>query len=187
MAVSKKWRSLAKLLLLALIFGVCFVMLAAVIGFRSPWLGLQLMFYFMGLAKAAEPLVMLRMPRAIRAVEARQVEHGPYRWLGVRKFGELLRTTPLRLLNTSVYRVGGKRTLSALERRVESSEAIHFWAAVFFSPYIAFIWSRGFVAETIFFVFVQIAFNVYPILHLRIVRARLSAIIPRSGRRHGDA
>ena len=34
----------------------------------------------------AEPLIMLRMPQAIRVVEPRQVEQGHYRWLGVCRF-----------------------------------------------------------------------------------------------------
>ena len=176
MMALQKWRSFARLLCVAVMFGVCFAMLAAVIGIRSPWLGLLLMFYFMGLAKVAEPLVMLRMPQTLRAVDTRRVKQGLYRWLGVRGFGALLRNTPLRLFNTSVYRAGGKRTLAELARQIESAESTHFWAAVLFSPYIVLVWSRGFVAEAILFIFVQIVFNLYPFLHLRIVRARLSKL-----------
>jgi Glycosyl-4,4'-diaponeurosporenoate acyltransferase len=170
------WRDLGKVAVMVAMFGVCFAMLASVIGIRSPWLGLLLMFYFMGLAKVAEPLFMLRVPHGFRAVDPRLVEQRLYCWLGIRGFGTLLRTTPLRYLNSSVYRARGKRNLAELSRNAESAEAIHFWAAVLFTPYIAYIWSRGLIAETVLFLFVQVVFNVYPVLHLRIVRARLSQI-----------
>jgi hypothetical protein len=172
----RTWRDFGKVAVMAATFGVCFAMLASAVGIRSPWLGLLLMFYFMGLAKAAEPLFMLRMPRTLRTVDPTQVKQGLYCWLGVRGFGTLLRNTPLRYLNNSVYRRGGKRSLAELNRKAESTEAIHFWAAVLFTPYIAYMWSRGLIAETVLFVLVQVVFNVYPILHLRIVRTRLSQV-----------
>ena len=170
------WRELTKLVAIAIFFALCFFMLASVIGFGSPWLGLLLMFYFMGLAKLAEPLFVLRMPPAIRAVDPGLPDDPLYRRLGVRGFGGLLRNTPLRYLNGSVYRSGGKRSLAELQRLAESAEATHFWAAVLFTPYIVYVWSRGLLTEAIVFIAVQIAFNVYPILHLRIVRARLNRI-----------
>lgn len=177
------WRDLAKLILAAAFFAVCFVMLADVIGFGSPWLGLLLMFYFMGLAKIAEPLFVFRMPRALRAVDENVSEDRLYRWLGVKDFGTLLRNTPLRHLNTSVYRSNGRRGLAALERQAESAEATHFWAAVLFTPYIVYIGWHGFLTEAILFTAAQIAFNVYPILHLRIVRARLGRFSLAQGRK----
>lgn len=180
------WRDLGKVAVMAAVFGVCFAMLASVIGIRSPWLGLLLMFYFMGLAKVAEPLFMLRLPQSLRAVDSRLIKQRAYRWLGVRGFGALLRKTPLRYLNHSVYLAGGKLSLAELDRKAESTEAIHFWAAVLFTPYIVYIWSRGLIAETVLFLFVQVVFNVYPILHLRIVRARLSRVKRAAGTRKLD-
>lgn len=179
------WRDLGKLTVVAAFFGVCFTMLASVIGIGSPWLGLLLMFYFMALAKVAEPLFTVRLPKALHDVDSR---HGVYRRLGVHRFGALLRNTPLRYLNASVYIASGRQSLSELSRHVASSEAIHFWAAVLFTPYIAYVWSRGLMAETALFVLVQIVFNLYPILHLRIVRARLARLTLRTantGVHHG--
>jgi hypothetical protein len=167
---------LAKLILVAAVFAVCFLMLASAIGLNSPWLGLLTMFYLMGLLKVAEPLFVLHMPRALRTVGPGLFDHRLYRWLGVRGFGGLLRNTPLRHFNGSVYRSGGRQSLEKLQRQVESAEATHFWTAVLFTPYIAYVWSRGFLAEAVLFVAVQIAFNVYPILHLRMVRARLDKV-----------
>ena len=170
------WRDLTKLVVIAAFLAACFVMLARVIGYGSPWLGLLLMFYFMALAKSAESLFVLRLPRALRAVEPGLPDDRLYRWLGVHGFGALLRNTPLRYLNNSVYRSAGRRSLAELRRQAESAEATHFWAAVLFTPYIVYVGARGLVAEAILFAAVQVAFNVYPILHLRIVRARLGRV-----------
>ena len=177
------WRDLAKLITVATLFAACFLALAGVIGASSPWLGLLLMFYFMGLAKVAEPLFTLRLPRTLRAVDLGLPRYRPYRWLGVHGFGDLLQNTPLRYLNNSVYRSSTRRSLAKLQRQVESAEATHFWAAVLFTPYIAYVLARGFFAEALLFIAVQIAFNIYPILHLRLVRARLIRV-GRAGRLH---
>ncbi|KRD73548.1 hypothetical protein [Lysobacter sp. Root983] len=169
-------RDMAKLVLVVVFFAVSFFLLADVIGFDSPWLGLLLMFYFMGLAKVAEPLFALRMPAALRDVDPASATAPLYRRLGVHRFGSLLRNTPLRYLNASVYRLGGKRSLAAVQAKAESAEATHFWAALLFTPYIVYVGARGHLAEAALFAAVQIAFNVYPILHLRIVRARLKRV-----------
>lgn len=170
------WRNLIKLIAVAAFFAFCYAMLARVIGHASPWLGLLAMFYFMGLAKVAEPLFVLRLPRSLRAVDPALSDRPWYRRLGVGGFGDLLRDTPLRYLNNTVYRSTGRRSLAALRRQVESAEATHFWAALLFTAYIVYVAWRGFWIEALVFVAVQIAFNVYPILHLRAVRARLARL-----------
>lgn len=174
-------RDLAKLVVVAAVFAVSFGMLANVVGYESPWLGLLLMFYFMGLAKVAQPLFILRLPRAIRDVDPKRIDDRWFRHFGVHLFGAMLRNTPLRWLNGSVYQLRRGRNVAELQRNIESAEAIHFWAAVLFTPYIVCIGARGHLAEASLFVLVQIAFNVYPILHLRLVRARLSRIGPAHG------
>jgi len=62
-------------------------MLQSAIGTASPWLGLLLMFYFMGLAKVAEPLFMLRIPKALKAVRAWETSGPAYGRLAVHRFG----------------------------------------------------------------------------------------------------
>lgn len=172
----KLWLGLAKAIVAAALFSVCAAMWVKVYGIRSPWLGLFCMFYFMGIAKAAEPQLLFRMPAALRAVDLGTADSGAqHRW-GVRRFGAFLRNTPLRYLNRSVYLTGRERSFSELLRKIESAEAIHFWAAVLFTPYIAYILSRGLFAEALLFGLIQVAFNLYPILHLRLVRARLTRV-----------
>ncbi len=161
---------------MAAVFGASFVLLVRVVDPRSPWLGLLPMFYFMGLAREAEPLFMLPFPRALQTVETTLASDARYRRLGVRGFGNLLRHTPLRHLNGSVYLANGERSIDESVVQMKSAEAIHFWAAVLFAPYIVYVLSRGLVAVTASFVLVQVIFNVYPILHLRMTRARLGRV-----------
>lgn len=166
-------------------FGVSFVMLRRALGADSPWLGLMLMFCFLGLAKVAEPLFMLRLPGVLRAVRPWEKEGVVYRSLGVSIFGELLRRTPLRRLNPAVYLARRQSDLVTVHRLTESAEAAHFWAAVLFTPYIGFVWLSGHANETVIFLLVQLSFNIYPILHLRVVRWRLDRSLQhRRARRH---
>jgi hypothetical protein len=134
------------------------------------------MFCFMGLAKVAEPLFKLRVPQALRRVARDPSIGGIDHWLGVRAFGALLRHTPLRHLNRSVHLADGERGLAEVIVQMKSAEAIHFWAAVLFTPYIAYVCWRGFIAVAASFVLVQVLFNIYPVLHLRLVRARLERV-----------
>jgi len=104
MPPAQTMRSAVLFCVTAIVFAVCFTMLKAVIGGESPWLGLLLMFYFMGLAKVGEPLFVFRMP---------------------------------------------------------------------------FVWARGERAIAALFLVIQVLFNIYPILHLRLLRGRLAAILAR--------
>lgn len=160
----------------AVAFAVSFLMLRDVIGSDSPWLGLLLMFYFMGLAKIGEPLFVLRLPGFIRNVRAWEVTGTLYPRLGVPRFGQWLRGAPLRYLNASVYLAGGQRDLRSLYRQAASAEATHFWAALLFTPYIAFVWAQGHRGVATLFLLVQVLFNAYPILHLRRLRGRLDGM-----------
>lgn len=168
-------RSLVAVFATALGFGVSFVMLERAIGAASPWLGPLLMFYFMGIAHVAQPLRTLRVPTAIRRIRTWEMSGPTYRCLAVPGFGRLLRQTPLRHLNSAVYLGAGHRDLQRLHRHVASSEAIHFWAAVLFTPYIGFVAFRGQLPTAAVYLLVQLVFNVYPILHLRSLRGRLEA------------
>lgn len=170
-----KWLHLLVLLAVLLAFGVSFVLLQRVIGITSPWLALLLMFYFLALAKVAEPLFVLRMPSALRRL--RPWEGGLYRRLAVRAFGKLLRRTPLRFFNTDVYLKQSRGDLQKVCLRVESGEASHFWAAVLLMPYIAYAGFNGEWSVVGWFLLAQVAVNLYPILHLRLVRGRLARFV----------
>jgi Glycosyl-4,4'-diaponeurosporenoate acyltransferase len=159
------------------------VMLAQVIGYTSPWIALLLMFDLVAVAKVAEPLFVLRMPAILGRLRPWEYTGMFYRQVGVRLFGTVLRNTPLRFLNTGVYLSSNVKDLHGLYRRVASSEASHFWAALLFLAYIAYLYLSGQPRIATGFFAVQVLFNIYPILHLRLLRARLDEILQRQERR----
>src|SRR5688572_3279607 len=116
----RAWRHLLTLLAVILVFGASFALLSTVIGITSPWLALLLMFYFLGIAKVAEPLFMLSMPRALYQLRDWEREGVVLRQLGVFGFARLLRRTPLRHLNSSVYLVKHGGDAFRLRRQAES-------------------------------------------------------------------
>jgi hypothetical protein len=112
----------------------------------------------------------------VRELRPWELRGAVYRKLGVSGFGALLRNTPLRILNTTVYVSGNHRDPLLVLRQVESAEACHFWAALLLMPYLAWCALSGRWAVLGAFLAVQIVLNVYPILHLRSVRGRLERV-----------
>jgi hypothetical protein len=148
-------------------------MLGQVIGMHSPWLILLLMFYFLAIAKVAEPLLRMHMPRSLYPIRDWEREGTWLRRLRVFSFGRVLRHTPLRFCNSNVYLSRQKRDLSRVLMHIESAEATHFWAAVLFTPYIVYAAFQKLWLIVAVFLIVQVLFNIYPILHLRYTRSRL--------------
>jgi hypothetical protein len=157
---------------------VSFVALQRDVG-NSPWLLLLSMFYFLGLVKVAQPFVLLRMPSRLRGVRAWEADSAAYRRLRVPQFGRLLRDTPLRYFNPAVYLAPRAADLGSLDRLAEAAEAAHFWAALLFTPCIVFVVLTGQWPAAVVFMLVQVVFNIYPILNLRMVRARLDRLAQR--------
>lgn len=174
-----KWRSIVVLAGTAAGFAASLVLLQSVLGTSTPWLGLLGMFYLLGLSKVAEPLFLLRMPKALRAIRPFETDGAIYRRVLVPRYGKLLRDTPLRYLNLAVYLTRKQPNLTRLYRLTEAAEAAHFWAALLFTPYIGYVWWAGHRREAALFLLIQVLFNVYPILHLRVVRGRLNRILQR--------
>lgn len=175
------WLHVLALLAVILVFGVSFALLSEVIGITSPWLVLLLMFYFLGIARVAEPLFTLRIPGVLRPLRRWERAGNVYRRLHVPGFGRLLRQSPLRYLNPGVYLRRKRRDFLQVRRLAESSEATHFWAAVLFMPYVAFVAFNGMWSIVAWFLLAQVLLNVYPILHLRHIRGRLDRTIRRIG------
>ena len=178
----RPWLHALLLLGVLLMFGVSFALLSQVIGLRSPWLVLLLMFYFLGLAKIAEPLIILRMPGPLRSLRPWERDGTVYPRLGVLRFGRFLRQSPLRYLNTAVYLDPERKDLLQVRQRAESSEASHFWVALLLMPYILFAGFRGQWLVVAGFLLAQVIVNIYPILHLRHIRGRLDRALGRARR-----
>ncbi|MFS2139459.1 hypothetical protein [Duganella sp. Dugasp56] len=169
----RAWLHALLLLSVVLVFGASFALLSTVIGITSPWLALLLMFYFLGIAKIAEPLYALRMPGALYQLRSWEQKGDILRRLRVPGFGRMLRHTPLRYLNAGVYLAQQRGDVVKLRRQIESSEAAHFWATVLFTPFIAVVALSGRWGFVACFSFAQVLVNIYPILHLRYIRGRL--------------
>jgi hypothetical protein len=173
------WRNIFAVIGTVTGFAISLALLQRVIGSSSPWLGLLVMFYFLALTKVAQPLFMLRMPAILRSVRPWEKEGTVYKRLSVPSFGKLLRETPLRYLNSDVYLDHPQTNLPKVSRQAEAAEAAHFWATLLFTPYIGYVWLGGHPREALVFLLVQFAFNIYPIMHLRIVRSRLEHLLQR--------
>jgi hypothetical protein len=94
--------------------------------------------------------------------------------LGVPSFGVFLRNTPLRYLNAEVYIRRRNIDVSAIQMQLEMAEAAHLWAAFLLTAYIIYALAQKSWDIAIIFLLIQLLLNVYPILHLRYARNRLS-------------
>ncbi len=173
------WMKALALLAVVLVFAASFFLLGRVIGFASPWLVLLLMFYFLAIAKVAEPLFTLSMPSRLRPLRRWELQGRVYRRLGVLGFGKLLRDSPLRYLNAAVYLDRKRNDSARVLHLAGSGEASHFWAALLLLPYIARLAVRGEWDVVASFLLAELLVNVYPILHLRHTRGRLERMVRR--------
>jgi hypothetical protein len=176
------WKHVAFFLATLLAFTGSILMMRQAIGMASPWMALLLFSCFLGLAKVGEPIYMLKLPVSLHGLRPWELQGRIYRKLGVPGFGALLRNTPLRLANTTVYVSRQRRDPVLIRRQVESAEAIHFWSAIALLPYLAYCLGSGKWSVLGAFLAVQVLGNAYPMMHLRSVRGRLERVSQRAGR-----
>ena len=132
----------------------------------------MVMLDFLGLVAFARSLFLLKLPGFLRTEREWEMKGRLYKALRVPVFGALLRRTPLRYLNTLVY-LKMNPNLSFVQAQLESAEAAHLLAATLLIPFIVFACVEGRWAAGAWLVVVQIGFNLFPISHLRCVRARI--------------
>jgi hypothetical protein len=174
------WKHIFVFLVMLLAFAFSGAMLESLVGIASPWMGLMMFFAFLGLARIAEPLYQLKLPGNLKRLRSWEVKGAVYQKLAVPRFGKLLRNTPLRFLNSSVYLSRESREPLPIRPQIESAEAIHFWSAVLLLPYMVFCCLHGQWVVAGVLLMLQALWNVYPIMHLRAVRARLDRAIDRA-------
>ena len=171
--------------LVAVGFAVSLNLLRRVVGFTSPWFALTVMLAFLGLVRFASPFYLLKLPRTLRKLHPWEVSSKRHPIWGVGIFGQLLRRTPLRHLNPVVYLSQHPGDFDAVQRRVESAEAAHLWAAVLITPYICYACIQKWWSMMAWFVVLQVVGNLYPILHLRLIRGRLLRCLDKKASKHG--
>ena len=180
----KRLVDILMLFALTVAFAVSLLMLRRAVGFTSPWFALTTMFCFLGLVAFARPLFLLRLPSWLRPVRGWEMRSRLYRRLGVSAFGELLRRTPLRYLQPLVYLKRYPGDPARVQAQIEGAEAAHFWAAAVVIPYMVFAGVQNWWGVLFWFMVVQVVGNVYPILHLRWVRGRLTRVIDKKLQNH---
>ena len=180
----KKLRDIFILFAVTVAFGVSLFMFRRAVGFTSPWFALTTMFCFLGLVAFARPLFLLRLPGWLRQVRTWEMRGRVYRVLGVSVFGELLRRTPLRYLQPLVYLKRYPGDPARVQTQIEGAEAAHFWATALVIPYMVYACVQNWWGVLFWFIVVQIVGNVYPILHLRWVRGRLTQVLDKKRLHH---
>ena len=170
----KKLRDVIILLAVAAAFGVSATLFYQAVGLTSPWFALMVMLDFLGLVAVARPLFLLTPPLFLRDVRAWEARGNVYKALGVPTFGTLLRRTPLRYLNLHVYLSRSAADPARVHAEIEGAEAAHFWAAALLVPYMVYACIQHWWSVVAWFMVVQIGANLYPMMHLRWVRARLN-------------
>jgi hypothetical protein len=178
----RRVRDLSVLLLTTAALVLSLVLLGRFAGFASPWLVLLAMLDFLGVVRVARPLFLLKLPRWLKRVRPFELRGGAYRAAGVLAFGALLRRTPLRLLNPNVYVGGSVPGFAAVCVEAESAEAAHLWAVVLTVPYLVYAAIQRWWLVLALFAAVHAVANLYPVLHLRLVRGRIQRALDR-GRR----
>jgi hypothetical protein len=151
-------------------------------GLQSPWFAVTAAICPLGLLDLARFFVRLPVPRKALAIQPWETNGRVYRALGVRAFGEMLRRTPLRILNRRVYLDASSHDLKTICAHMEESEAAHLWAALLLIPCCLLAWRRGWWPTLVCLLLVELFANVYPILHLRCVRGRSERILQRRAR-----
>ena len=168
----RKGRDVLLLVLVGAALAASLVMIHRALGVASPWFGLALMFDVTGVAAFARPLANPWLPGFLRKTYPWEAKGPAYGVLRVPAFGELLRHTALRKLNTNVY-FDENRDRAGVIASLEWAEMAHLLAAVALVPWLAIAHVHGSMGTAIVLWTVQVAYNVYPVLHLRWVRARL--------------
>jgi hypothetical protein len=176
----KKLRDIVVLIVMAAMFAFSTAMIRQVIGIASPWFGVMIMLDFLGLVAFARPLFVLRLPGFLRKVRGWEAKGALYKALHVPAFGVLLRRTPLRYLNPMVYLSRDADGPAVVLAQLESAEAAHLVAAALLVPYMVLAYVQSSIAVLAWFTVAQIVFNLYPILHLRWARIRLTRLHQRT-------
>jgi hypothetical protein len=173
----KKLRDMLMFFAVTCSFIVSLFLLRRAVGFTSPWFALTTMFCFLGLVAFARSLFLLRLPVWLRQVRGWELRSRLYPVLGVPGFGQLLRRTPLRYLQPLVYLKRYPGDPAKVVAQIQGAEAAHFWAAALIIPYMVFACVQKWWGVVFWFTVIQVVGNVYPILHLRWVRGRLTKVI----------
>ena len=161
------------LLLFSLVSGFSLFLAMRVVGPESVPFAIVVSFSALGLTGLARPLRVMKLPQPFRQVRSWEINRRVYGVLGVHMFGTLLRRTPLRFLNSTVYLNGRPGDTEGVCAQVQAAEAAHYWAPIVTIPYVVFLVLQVRWNTFLWFILINVGTNVYPVLHLRSARGRL--------------
>ena len=124
---------------------------------------------------------LLRLARLLPdEISQREVRFYSARWSLVRAFGVLLRRSPLRHLNPSVYSRRWRDDFSEVEPRLVAAEIVHSWSGSISAVTLLTLVNLGCAAAFAVGFVAWVLEDIYPIFHLRYTRCRMAKRIPRS-------
>ena len=148
-------------------------------GDHSQIYAAMVMILITGWAAMLLSVVQLPVPRFVLRVRIGEFAVLRSPWTGVRSFGALLRSTPLRHLGGRVYLSDVGRDPLAVLRGIHDAEVVHIWALLFCGPWLVFWGLQGLWMSIVSGLAVHVPLNVYPILHLRYVTWRIEGYVAR--------
>lgn len=177
-----KLRQLAVLTLGTAASACALIAFTKALGSRSHLYAATAMILVTGWTALLNSVVPLSVPTFVRRVRAREFAVLRAPWTGVRLFGAVLRTTPLRHLGGRVYLSQVGRNPLAVLGGIRDAQAVHIWALLLSCPLLLFwIMQRRWTSLACGLA-VHLMLNIYPILHLRYVTWRLERF---AGRKRG--
>ncbi|MEP7154766.1 MAG: hypothetical protein ABI905_03270 [Betaproteobacteria bacterium] len=177
--------TIAKCIVLAAIFGATLFFVARFSGIHSAFFLLVLA--AAGLAFSAVLEKVLNCGLSASTSDATMPEPTKFELPGVTVFGQVLRRTPLRLLNPSVYFNASQKDWPAVLEQADRARAIHFYSFLFTIPLMVWaIWNFDLWAFGALALF-QLLLNLYPMLHLRSVRRRIVRMMSRTSLRNAGS
>ena len=176
-------RFLALLVLGLLAFGGSLFLAAKALGVDSPVFAFAVVGATLGFVVVTMPVIRWPLPGAVMGIRAWEQSDAVYRQLGTAQFGALLRRSPFRHFNSTVYVRGRPGAVVATRQNMIAAEAAHIWAALLTLPIVAGLAMRGSWIAVAWITAFSVVVNLYPVLHLRMMRAKVEAVIRRRARR----
>jgi len=172
----KKLEDALLLLVFSVGSGVSLIFVMRAVGFTSPLFAVIATCAALGFTALARRCIVMKPPRPLQRVRLWEVKGVLYRKLGVRTFGALLRGSPLRYLNSTVYLSRWPGDPAAVRAQIEAAEAAHLWAIVLIIPYAVYAAIQSRWSTLLWLTIFNMGVNVYPALHLRWARGRLTRV-----------
>ncbi len=178
-----KLRGLAVLTFGTAASAIALIAFTKAFGAQSRIYAAMLMILITGWAALLNSVARLPVPQFALRVRAGEFAILRAPWTGVRLFGALLRSTPLRHLGGRVYLSEAGRKPQVVLEGIRDAETVHILALLFSCPWLVYWGMQGWWMSIVWGLAVHAPLNVYPILHLRYVTWRLEGYVTRRRRR----